>query len=494
MDRREKHKFKRLLHELKSIRGRHTELVTVYVPTGYDIHKVITHLAQEQGTASNIKDKNTRKNVIDALDKMIRHLRLYTQTPPHGLAAFSGNASEKEGQPDIKIWSIEPPEPLSMRLYRCDQTFVLDALQDMLETSEVYGLIVLDNREGTIGTLKGSSVTTIKELHSTVPGKIKAGGQCLHSDSIVHLADGQLLPLTEVEVGDEVLSYDFSQKDFVVGTVRRIWKTVKDTLYSLDYCNETRLACSEDHIIILADGSEVSAKDLEAGMLLLDVSGKSISLQRVTAVEKEITLLDVEVSTGNLFVDSILVHNSQQRYARLREGAAKDFYVKIGEIANKEFLAMGKDLKGILVGGPGITKETFLSGHYLNQQLKDKVVGVEDLSYTGEFGLKELIDKPQSVLAQEEIVHEKQAVEKLFYLLAKEPDKVAYGVKEVDKALELGAVELLLLVDSFENSETYELHAEDTGATIVIVSHDTEYGAQVASLGGIAAILRYSLQ
>ena len=91
------------MSELKQYRGRHTEFVTVYIPIGYDIIKIIQHLAQEQGTASNIKDKTTRLNVQDALERMIRHLRLYPRTPPNGLAAFSGNIASQEGIQESSI-------------------------------------------------------------------------------------------------------------------------------------------------------------------------------------------------------------------------------------------------------------------------------------------------------------------------------------------------------------------------------------------------------
>src|SRR3989344_3106604 len=157
-----RHKLKKFINELKRIRGRHTELVSVYVPAGYDINKIINHLAQEQGTASNIKDKNTRNNVIDSLERMIRHLRLYKQTPKNGLAAFAGNISAQEGKTDLKVWSIEPPQPLMMRLYRCDQTFVLDELENMLESSNIFGLIVIDKRDAALGLLKGTSIVFLK--------------------------------------------------------------------------------------------------------------------------------------------------------------------------------------------------------------------------------------------------------------------------------------------------------------------------------------------
>jgi peptide chain release factor subunit 1 len=172
-----KRELKKFIKELEGIRGRHTELVSVYIPAGYDIIKIIQHLQEEQGTAKNIKDAKTRSNVIDSLEKCVRHLRLFKKTPEHGLAVFAGNVAAQEGKVDIRVWSIEPPEPLNTRMYRCDQTFVVSLLRDMTEVTEVYGLIVMDRREATIGFLKGTLITKTQHLTSGVPGKIKAGGQ-----------------------------------------------------------------------------------------------------------------------------------------------------------------------------------------------------------------------------------------------------------------------------------------------------------------------------
>src|SRR3989344_719594 len=101
--------LKKFLKELEGKRGRHTELVSVWVPAGYDLIKVIQQLQDEQGTASNIKSSSTRKNVTDALERMIQHLKVVGRTPPNGLMAFSGNISEREGVSDVHVWSIEPP-------------------------------------------------------------------------------------------------------------------------------------------------------------------------------------------------------------------------------------------------------------------------------------------------------------------------------------------------------------------------------------------------
>lgn len=362
MNAKQKKVLRKFVLELEKYRGRHTELVSVYVPAGYELIKVIQHLQEEQGTAENIKDKTTRNNVIDALERMIRHLKLFKRTPDNGLAAFAGNISEKEGQQDLQVWSVEPPIPLKTRIYRCDQTFVLDLLREMIDVNDTYGLITMDNREATIGLLRGTLITKIATMTSSVPGKIKAGGQ------------------------------------------------------------------------------------------------------------------------------------SQQRFARLREEAAHEFYKRIAEISNSEFLGMKETLKGIIIGGPGPTKENFFNGAYINNEIKKKVLGIKDITYTDEYGLQELVEKSQDILASQDITKEKALMQKFFELLNKDESKSAYGLEKVEKALEYGAVDTLLISETMDDTleEKLEAKAEATGAKVELISIETNEGQQLRDLGGIAAILRFS--
>jgi len=152
-----------------------------------------------------------------------------------------------------------------------------------------------------------------------------------------------------------------------------------------------------------------------------------------------------------------------------------------------------KELKGILLGGPGPTKEDFLRGDFLHTALKNKVVGVKDLSYTGSFGLNELVDKSQDVLANEIVIEEKKIVQEFFQKLATESDKVSYGKEEVRKALEMGAVKVLLLSEVVEDNdmEEFEKLAEAFNSEIRIISFETREGTQLKEMSGFAAILRF---
>lgn len=359
---KQRHQLKKFIKELEQYRGRHTEFVSVLIPAGYDMNKIINHLSQEQGTATNIKSASTRKNVIDALERMIQHLRLFKKTPEHGLAAYSGNIASAEGKSNLKVWSVEPPVPLKTRIYMCDKDFKLETLRDMLDTKEVYGLIVLDRRDANIALLKGKTIIPLLKTHSQVPGKYKAGGQ------------------------------------------------------------------------------------------------------------------------------------SAARFARLREGAAKDHYKKVAEYA-KEQLLNYKELKGIIVGGPGPTKYEFVEGDYLTNELKKKIIAIKDLGYTGDFGLEELLQRSEDVLAAEEVTKEKKLMGVFFDKLARNPGMVAYGEADTMNKLKTGAVGKLLLSEELVDKkiDEFEVEAKKVGSEVVIISTETREGVQLKEMGKVAAILRYEI-
>jgi peptide chain release factor subunit 1 len=361
---KEKFELTKFVKHLKIYRGRHTELVSVYIPAGYDITKITNHLFQEQGTATNIKSTATRKNVQDALEKMIQHLKLYQQTPKNGLAAFSGNVAEREGQSDVKVWSIEPPIPMNQRLYRCDKLFVLEPLEVMTESTEVYGLVVMDKREGNIALLKGKAIIELANTTSNVPGKTRAGGQ------------------------------------------------------------------------------------------------------------------------------------SSARYMRLRIDAAKDFYKQIADLMQNSYLDIKTTLKGIIIGGPGHTKYDFVDKYdYINTELKQKIIGIKDLSYTGPFGLQELLEKSEDLLANESIMTEKKIMQRFFDLLNKDQEMVAYGKNHVKDAIEKSAVETLLISETVDDDilDEFESICESFGTNFEIISTETREGKQLNDIGKFAAILRYKL-
>jgi len=187
---------------------------------------------------------------------------------------------------------------------------------------------------------------------------------------------------------------------------------------------------------------------------------------------------------------------SAARFARIREGAYKDHFKKICEYMKDQFLPLGNNLKGIIVGGPGTTVNDFLNHDYLTGDLKKKIIGTKDLSYTEDFGLQELLDKSQDLLAEEEVAIEKKIMERFFKQMLENPQKVTYGEKETLKALERNMVDWLLLSEILEEDRIFELEdlAQKGGAEVKIISTETREGVQLRDLGGMAAILRYGME
>ena len=62
-----KYELEEFIGRMKEHRARHTELITVYVPAGFDINLITKQLESEKSTSTNIKSTATRKNVRDAL-------------------------------------------------------------------------------------------------------------------------------------------------------------------------------------------------------------------------------------------------------------------------------------------------------------------------------------------------------------------------------------------------------------------------------------------
>jgi len=176
-DARKRYDFKKTLEKLQSQQGDGTELITLYIPPDKQIFDVTNQLKDEFGQCANIKSKQTRTNVQSAISSILSRLKYYKRPPAKGLAVFCGTVRLYGDRTDLQCTIIEPPEPLNLYMYRCSSNFELDPLKQMLEEKYVYGLLVLDRREAYWGFLRGNRIEPIGGATSTVPGKMRKGGQ-----------------------------------------------------------------------------------------------------------------------------------------------------------------------------------------------------------------------------------------------------------------------------------------------------------------------------
>ncbi|ARS90114.1 peptide chain release factor aRF-1 [Natrarchaeobaculum aegyptiacum] len=176
---RKKYEFRKVIEDLKNYEGSGTQLVTIYVPEDRQISDVAAHVTQEHSEAANIKSKQTRTNVQDALTSIKDRLRYYDTYPPeNGMVLFSGAVDSGGGQTEMVTKVLEsPPQPVESFRYHCDSDFLTEPLEEMLTDSGLYGLIVLDRREANVGWLKGKRIEAVKSASSLVPGKQRKGGQ-----------------------------------------------------------------------------------------------------------------------------------------------------------------------------------------------------------------------------------------------------------------------------------------------------------------------------
>jgi peptide subunit release factor 1 (eRF1)/intein/homing endonuclease len=793
MDEAKKYELEETVKELEEYRGRHTELITVYIPSGATLFQTVRQIESEAGTASNIKSKNTRKAVLDALERINRQLKLIQQTPANGLAVFCGNVSPVEGQEDVQIWAIEPPKPLRVKLYRCDQTFVLDPLKEMLETDEVYGLLVIDRKEATIGILEGKSIKVLQHMTSGVPSKVRAGGQCLSPDTLIMKDNGEVIEikdshnpliivsenfnsemseetpiiarwenekeifkittcyprfqikaskehtffvrtekgveeklLSEIKEGDylifpekinlnlddqyieftpqitqefnikevnipqkigediskvlgyylgdgsyeidritffeqrkEVANYyksliekifgievkytfrkdknyhqlrvysriisqlfkkmmpekdktlnekipplilkssDKSLASFIsgffdaegyvsggrvafginnetltkqfqmallrLGIISSIWEydnnknpysgnkrytLAIDDLESLKKFKELinftskekqdklnilinnrsnrnkvrQIAVSGSEVAKIIRNSGLNTRDFHCGYFFCNKRqmSKEIFKKRILnkihnpELKRRLEMfflsnlvvakiskiepigmqktIDIETKNHNFIANGLIVHNSSQRFHRITEGLAKEFFRRVAENM-KDLFFENKKLKGILIGGPMPTKEEFVETGNLVTALKDKIIAMKDQGDTDASGLKELVDSCQDVLAEQEVIKQKKILDDFFRTLAKEPEKICYGEKEVRQRLEEGMVKTLILSKSLKKEKIHEFEklAKQTSVEVHLVTNETTEGLQFDNIGGISAILRFAV-
>ncbi|CAC11674.1 peptide chain release factor subunit 1 related protein [Thermoplasma acidophilum] len=172
-----RYEFKRALEELSKLHGRGTELISLYIPPDKQISDVVAYLRDEYSTSSNIKSKSTRKNVLAAIESIMARLKYYKTPPPNGFVFFEGHIATRGDQTEMYTKIIEPPEPITTFMYKCDSEFHLEMLKTMLEEKEIYGLIVIDRKEATVGFLNGTRIEVVDNVQSQVPSKHHQGGQ-----------------------------------------------------------------------------------------------------------------------------------------------------------------------------------------------------------------------------------------------------------------------------------------------------------------------------
>ncbi|MCX8150113.1 MAG: peptide chain release factor aRF-1 [Candidatus Bathyarchaeota archaeon] len=244
-------RLKKTLDMLTKKEGSHTELITLYIPPGKQISDAINLLRDEYGTASNIKSNVTRKNVLDAIVKVQQRLKLFKDPGENGIVIFAGALPQEGGGPGterMETYVIVPPEPIKLFLYRCDNRFHTEHLQEMLREKETYGILLVDASDATIATLQGKRLEIVRQMYSGVAGKTRAGGQSArryerlremqlneYFTRVGQHANEIFLPIENLKgiilAGPGPTKYDFQKGDYLNYQLKNKILDVVDTAY-----------------------------------------------------------------------------------------------------------------------------------------------------------------------------------------------------------------------------------------------------------------------
>jgi len=170
-------RVKRLIKKLTTARGNGTSMISLVMPPKDQIARVSKMLADEYGTASNIKSRVNRLSVLSAITSVQQRLKLYNRMPTNGLVIYCGTIITDEGKEKKVNIDFEPFKAINTSLYLCDNKFHTEALQELLTDDNKFGFIIMDGNGCLFGTLQGNTRDILHKFSVELPKKHGRGGQ-----------------------------------------------------------------------------------------------------------------------------------------------------------------------------------------------------------------------------------------------------------------------------------------------------------------------------
>ncbi|ROW12794.1 hypothetical protein VMCG_00648 [Cytospora schulzeri] len=332
-------KVKKLIKRLEAARGNGTSMISLIIPPKDQVSRAAKMLAEEYGTASNIKSRVNRQSVLSAITSTQQRLKLYNKVPPNGLVVYCGEILTSEGKERKVNIDFEPFKPINTSLYLCDNKFHTEALAELLESDQKFGFIIMDGNGALFGTLSGNTRDIVHKFSVDLPKKHGRGGQ------------------------------------------------------------------------------------------------------------------------------------SALRFARLREEKRHNYVRKVAELAVQNFITNDKvNVAGLILAGSADFKSDLNGSDLFDNRLASKVIKVVDVSYGGENGFNQAIELSSETLGNVKFIQEKKLIGKYFEEISQDTGRICYGIDDTLKALELGAVETLIV---FENLEITRWTLKDAAGAEVII-HTTK--------------------
>lgn len=130
-------------------------MISLIIPPRDQVSRIQKMLSDEYGTASNIKSRVNRLSVLSAITSTQQRLKLYNRIPTNGLVIYCGTIVTDEGKEKKVNIDFEPFKPINTSLYLCDNKFHTEALNELLESDDKFGFIIMDGSGALFATLSG---------------------------------------------------------------------------------------------------------------------------------------------------------------------------------------------------------------------------------------------------------------------------------------------------------------------------------------------------
>lgn len=158
---------------------------------------------------------------------------------------------------------------------------------------------------------------------------------------------------------------------------------------------------------------------------------------------------------------------SALRFSRLRDEKRHNYVRKVAELAVQNFITNDKvNVAGIILAGSADFKTDLNASDLFDNRLAAKVIKVVDVQYGGENGFNQAIELSSETLGNVKFIQEKKLIGKYFEEISQDTGKICYGIDDTLKALELGAVETLIV---FENLEITRWKLKDTNGSEILL-------------------------
>jgi protein pelota len=185
-----------------------------------------------------------------------------------------------------------------------------------------------------------------------------------------------------------------------------------------------------------------------------------------------------------------------------RQGATNEYFKRVLTSLSQLW---NQNHNSIVIVGVGFVKNDFVS--YLRDnagEMAKLLADVKSVNNGGVSGIYEALRSGVLLKAAHKmrVLEETEVMEEAMKRLGKGENNITYGLDDVERAVQVGAIETLILADSLirESDDEQRLRiekimqeVEHRAGNLTVVSTEHEAGSKLLALGGIAALLRFPL-